>query len=237
MIISVFVVEDELIHQEAIKIALEELGFELSGLCDNADDAFAQINKHNPDVVLVDIALPGINNGITLAQRIHDELHIPHVFTTSFTQEQIIKDAAKTSPSGYLTKPVEPGNLKASILLALNQPLSEPKQMDGNFSSFYTKVGDKLVRINLDDVLLVKSDGCNYISVHTHHKEVSCRCTLKEFCEDLPDYFLQIHRAYVINLNHLDSYDEKDQSAILKGKTAPVSRRYKTEFLNRLKKW
>ncbi len=234
---TVFVVEDELIHQEAIKIALEELDFTLAGLCDNADEAFDCIKKANPGIVLVDIALPGINNGISLAQRIHDELHIPHIFTTSFTQDEVIKKAAETSPSGYLTKPVDTNNLKAAIALSLNKPKDNQNDSHAEDSSFFTRIGDKLIRVNLDDVLLVRSDGGNYISVVTAEKEVSCRCTLKQFRKDLPANFVQTHRAYLINLNHLDSFNEKEQTAFLKGKDAPVARRYRRDFLDRLKKW
>lgn len=234
---SVFVVEDEMIHQEAIKIALEELDFDFSGLCDNADDAFDQIKKHKPDIVLVDIALPGLNNGISLAQRIHDELHIPHIFTTSFTRDDIIKAAAQTSPSAYLTKPVDTNNLKAAITLALAKSEHTTADNSGDKNTFFTRIGDKLIRVNLDDVLLVRSDGGNYISVVTAEKEVSCRCTLKEFRKDLPSNFVQTHRAYLINLNHLDSFNEKEQTAFLKGKDAPVARRYRRDFLARIKKW
>ena len=64
-------------------------------------------------MLLVDIALPGINNGITLAERIRRELQIPHIFTTSFSQEEVIRQAVKTNPAAYLRKPVDPANLRA----------------------------------------------------------------------------------------------------------------------------
>ncbi len=89
----IFIVEDELIHAEAIKIALEKLGLELVGECDNADNAFDIIRKIRPDILLVDISLPGVMNGMILANKVRKELGIPHIYTTSMSEEDIINEA------------------------------------------------------------------------------------------------------------------------------------------------
>jgi DNA-binding LytR/AlgR family response regulator len=234
---KVFIVEDEPIHAEAIKIAIEEAGYELVGECNNADLAFNLIKKAMPDVLLVDIALPGLLNGITLAAKVHEELAIPHIFTTSFTQDEVIKQAVATGPAGYLRKPVDPVNLKAAVQIALN---CRPKNnFDTDLFSpktVFAKVGDKLVRINIDDILMVKADGENCISIVLEKKEISCRTTLKEFSSQLPSSFIQIHRSFLINIDHLDSFNEREQTVFLKGHTAPVARNFKKDFLNTIRK-
>lgn len=231
--VRVFIVEDELIHLEAIKIAIEEAGLEQVGECNNADLAFDLIQKASPDVLLVDIALPGLNNGITLAQKVHDELGIPHIFTTSFTQSQIIEQAVDTNPVAYLRKPVDAANLCAAVKIAMKKERSNEKNVSCNdvtAKTLFTKIGDKLVRINLDEVIIVKADGENCISLVFENREIACRTTLKAFCSQLPSNFIQVHRSYYINTNHLDAFNEREQSAILKGCTAPVARNFRKGF-------
>ncbi|HUM89143.1 MAG TPA: response regulator transcription factor [Prolixibacteraceae bacterium] len=233
----VFIVEDELIHLEAIKIAIEEAGLELAGECGNADLAFDLIGKTMPDVLLVDIALPGLLNGITLAEKVHNELNIPHIFTTSFTSDEVICQAVKTNPAGYLRKPVDPVNLKATVLLAVQkQHEDKDEKADISTNSVFTRIGDKLVRVNIDEILMVKADGENCISLVLEKKEISCRTTLKEFCKQLPPNFIQVHRGYVINIDHLDSFNEREQTAYLKNHNAPVARNFRKDFLNSIRK-
>ncbi len=234
----VFIVEDELIHAEALKIAMEEAGLELAGECGDADAAFELIARAHPDVLLVDIALPGINNGITLAARVHDELNIPHIFTTSFSKDDIIKQAVATHPSGYLRKPVDAVNLKAAVEIALrgDGPPSLQKPDPVEDAPVFTKVGDRLIRINTNDLLIVRADGENYISLVFEKKELSCRTTLKEFCCQLPPSFIQVHRGYFINLSHLDSFNEREQTLSMKGHTAPLGRNYRKLFLEKIRR-
>lgn len=233
MNLRVFIVEDEFIHSEALKIVLDELGYELSGECSNADDAFELIKKSNSDILLIDISLPGILNGITLAQKVHDEIQIPHIFTTSYRQEEIIEQAIETNPAGYLTKPIEAGQLNAAIKIAL-QGKKKMQINDGKEEKkfVFTKIGNKLVRINFKDILLIKADGENLINLVTEKKEYPCRITLKEFLKQLPLNFIQVHRSYIINLDHLDYFNEPDQTAMLKGRNAPVARGFRKDFLD-----
>lgn len=234
---KVFVVEDELIHLEAIKIAIEEAGLELVGECGNADMAFDMIRKTMPDVLLADIALPGLLNGITLCQKVKTDLGVPHIFTTSFTNDEVIEQAVKTNPASYLRKPVDPVNLKAAVMLAFqNRNNDKEEKTDISTNSIYTRIGDKLVRVNIDEILMVKADGENCISMVLEKKEISCRTTLKEFCKQLPSNFRQVHRGFVINIDHLDSFNEREQTALLKGHSAPVARNFRKDFLNSIRK-
>ena len=238
MSVKVFVVEDELVHLEALKITIEELGLQLVGECGDADTAFAAIRDARPDVLLVDIALPGLLNGIMLAEKVNRELKIPHIFTTSFDSDEVISQAVKTNPVGYLRKPVDAVNLKAAVQIAVNSTgsnniFANDKQ---DLQTVFVKAGDKLIRVNVDEIVMIKADGENYISLVTERKEILSRTTLKEFCKRLPHNFIQIHRSYYINIKHLDSFNERDQTAYLKGKAAPVARNFRKTFLNSIEK-
>lgn len=304
MTTKVFILEDEMIHAEALKITLEEAGLDLAGECGDADLAFELIEASHPDVLLADIALPGYHNGITVAGRVRRELGIPHIFITSFTREEMIRQAVETQPAGYLRKPVDPVNLRAAVEIALHSvsssippscdepdgirssglpssPLSSsgispsggkaplpaaagvassapellprnPEKLrtahTGGWSSpeqwtttpspapIFTRVGDKLVRIHPEDLLMVRADGENYIALVFEKKEISCRTTLKEFCSQLPPCFIQVHRGFYINLRHLDAFHEGEQTVSLKGRQAPVGRSFRKAFLDSVKR-
>ena len=137
-----------------------------------------------------------------------------------------------------MRKPVDAVNLKAAVQIAVNRTgsnntLSSDKQ---DLETVFVKAGDKLIRVNIDDILMIKSDGENYISLVTERKEILSRTTLKEFCKRLPQNFIQVHRSYYINIKHLDSFNERDQTAFLKGKAAPVARSFRKTFLNTIEK-
>jgi len=237
MNIRIFIVEDELIHAEALKIVIEEAGYDLAGECSNADEAFELIKTANPDVVLVDIALPGVLNGMTLSEKIHKELEIPHIFTTSFTREDIIDQAIGTNPVAYLKKPVESSNLVAAIKIALQTKTgNQETEKTSKSEYFFTRIGNKLVRIHFDDILIVKADGENFVSLVSDKKETACRITLKEISGMLPESFIQVHRSYFINMEYLDAFNESEQTAILKGHHAPVARSFKKDFMKMIQK-
>lgn len=235
----VFIVEDEYIHAEAIKIDLFEAGFDLAGECSDADSAFEKIKASVPDVVLIDIALPGKNNGITLAEKINHQLRIPHIFTTSFSDEEVVTEAIATKPSGYLHKPVDGITLAAAIRLAADNGNKSDRSENNNTvdsDMVFAKVGDRLVRINIGELLAVRADGENCIALVTAKKEILCRTTLKEFRRQLPSSFIQVHRSYYINLENLDSFNEREQTVYLKGYQAPVARGFRKAFLNSIHK-
>lgn len=239
MTTRVFIVEDELIHLTDLTILIEECGYELAGNTDNADDAFDKIKAANPDVVLVDISLPGINNGITVAERINTELDIPHIFTTSLTQDEVIEKAVGTSPAGYLKKPVELSNLKAAIKIALAKSIPQNEEAANkqlNTNLLFTKVGDRLIKIPIDEIRFAKADSDKYISIFLENKELACRISLKELLNQMPETFMQIHRSVVINLDYLCEINEKNQTVNMLGHELSIGRKYRKDLNNRFRK-
>ena len=236
MTTRVFIIEDELIHFTDISILLEEAGYELVGSTDNADDAFDKIKGLCPDVVLVDISLSGVNNGITVAEKINTELGIPHIFTTSLTQDEVIEQAVNTNPAGYLKKPVNPSDLKAAIHIALSNNPKKNITSENNSTMLFTKVGDRLVKIPINEIRFAKADTDKYISIFLEKKELACRISLKELLNQLPDMFIQIHRSVVINLDYLCEINERNQTVNMLGHELSIGRKYRKDLNSRFKR-
>jgi DNA-binding LytR/AlgR family response regulator len=232
----IFVVEDEEVHLDRIKLYIDEAGYEFVGFCMDADTAFEKIKNTNPELVLVDIALPGLLNGITLSEKINKELGIPHIFTTSFQDDEVIKNAVATNPKGYLTKPINLASLKAAIKIAFNSTSENSEVIKENSVAqkselLLTRVGDRLVKIPVHDIKYMKADGHNYTSVFLGKKELSCRTSIKKMLHELPANFIQIHRSVVINVNFLESINENNQTACIDGEELSVSRFYRKKVL------
>lgn len=240
---KIFVVEDEEMHLETALMNIKKAGHEIAGFSMNADEAFEKIKISKPEIILVDIALPGFLNGISLSEKINKELGIPHIFTTSLDDDEVIKQAVKTNPIGYLNKPIGLGNLKAVVELALNKNAdttkteNTPSENNENHPELiFTKIGDRLVKIPVEDILYVKADGDNYTSVFVKNKELSCRTTIKQLLTELPKNFIQIHRSVVINLNYLQEINEPMQVAIIDKKELSIGRKYRKDLLSKLKR-
>lgn len=232
----IFIVEDEDIHIETATMAIEMAGYRLSGYCSNADKAVDEIKKASPDIVLVDIALPGKNNGIDIAKTLKNDLNIPHIFITSFKDESTIKEAVETNPVTYLTKPVEAPMLMAAVELSQKRSNKEaeakiPEQSTPS-KTFFVKVGDKQIKIESQEIKWIESAGQNYLDiVLTPSKKIAIRSTIKEILSKIDNKsFVQIHRAFAINIKHLEYINESTNSAVINGKEIPIGRTYRKEF-------
>lgn len=240
MEIKIFIVEDELLHLKDLSALVEEAGYKLVGHCANADEAFIQIKETQPDVLLVDIALPGVNNGISLSHKVHTELHIPHIFTTSACSDEVVELAIETRPIGFLQKPVDYGELTATVGLAIQsesqEDAQEKVQGKNGHDILFTRVGNRLIRIKLDQVRFARAASDKYISVNLGERELTCRIPLKDLLCQKQATFIQIHRSVIVNMDYLTEIDEFNMTAIVGSTELPIGRRYRKELLRILRK-
>lgn len=238
--VRVFIVEDEFIHAENTKLSIEEAGFSVAGECAHADTALTEIAKTNPDVVLMDISLPGKNNGITLAKALAEQKGPPVIFTTSFSDVETITEAAQAAPVSYLVKPVQTENLKAAVTLALSN-LREVKtkgDTQTDDSSVFIKSGNKLQKVLLTDILWIEAAGDNYCKIVTATQQLVSRHTVKNMVKELNStLFVQTHRAYVVNRDKIESIHEKEQVVNINGNEIPLGRTYKEGLYALLKRY
>lgn len=238
--VKVFVVEDEKIHAKITRISVQNAGYEVVGECDNANEALDAIEKAAPDVVLMDISIPGKINGIGLAKCLYEKKGPPVIFTTSFTDPEVIEQAAASFPASYLIKPIQLDNLKAAMALALakkTQAAPQSSRAPLNGRSIYIKSGNKLQKVLLKDILWIEAAGDNYCKVVTKTHQLISRHTVKGMVKELnSDYFIQTHRAYVVNRERIDSIHEKEQLVIINGCEVPIGRTYKEELYSQMRR-
>jgi len=121
----VLVVDDEAIITMQLEERISSLGHKVIGMASSGEDAIAKARVLKPDIVLMDIVMPGKTNGIAAAKVIHEELGIPVIFITSYADDKIIQEVKKVNPYGYIVKPFNELELKANVELALFRKKNE----------------------------------------------------------------------------------------------------------------
>ena len=233
----VFIVEDEFLHLENTKLAVETCGYQVIGESGNADEAELAIIKASPDIILMDISLPGKLNGISLSQKL-ENLGIPIIFTTSFNDEETMLEAAEVNPKGYLVKPVDAANLKAAIVLAKrNVQGKSQNELEIGEKSVLIKSGNKLQKIDLMDILWIESAGDHYCKIVTENHQLVSRHTVRQMNSLLDkSLFIQVHRAYIVNIQKVDSIHEKEQVVQIGSSEVPIGRTFKEAFYSQFSK-
>lgn len=116
----ILIVDDEAIVTDQIKDSLERLGYEVIGTANTGEGAVQIARDNLPDLILMDIKMPRAElDGISASQIIKEELDIPVVFITAFGGEKIIKEARDAEAFGFLVKPFQDNELRATIEFAL----------------------------------------------------------------------------------------------------------------------
>ncbi|MCG8336949.1 MAG: response regulator [Proteobacteria bacterium] len=118
---KVLIVEDEVVLSTLLKAQLEKLDYEVTAIASSGEQAIALATDSRPDLVLMDIMMPGKYNGIQAAEIIIQESNIPIIFLTARSDEEAINEAKTVKPYGYLVKPVKIFDIKAAIEIALSR--------------------------------------------------------------------------------------------------------------------
>lgn len=116
---SILIVEDEAVVALDLKMQLEDLGYRVVGIADDAEQAMRLAAQHKPSLALMDIQLKGAVDGVTVAGELRRHMDLPVIFLTSFSDAQTVRRAAATAPYGYLTKPFQIKEVAAGVEVAL----------------------------------------------------------------------------------------------------------------------
>ena len=168
---SILIVEDELIIAENLAMQLEKLQYHVCDIVSSGQAALKKVQQHNPDLILMDIAIKGNLDGIQTANLIQENHNIAIIFLTAYADEKTLERAAHTGCYGYIIKPFKNRELHATIKMALQkhneqkivaQSLLEVTEVLGKYSSernivyedVLTKLPNRLMLRELFEYLL-----------------------------------------------------------------------------------
>lgn len=223
--IRALIVEDELIIAEDIADILSDNEYEVVDLCKSYNAAVFSIEKHQPDILLLDIKLKGEKDGIDLAHKVRAEYKIPFIFISSHSDSGTVKRAVEVNPYGYLIKPFEDSDVLVAVEVALNNFAKEQSNQLNDFilnDCLFVRDKNLSVKIPMSDIAYLKAEG-NYSTIYTQDKNYVLRSTLKDLENKLPKkQFYRSHKSYVVNLKHVTAINA--DSIYINNERLPIGR-------------
>ena len=237
--IKAIIIEDEPFFIDLIKkIIADNLNdkIEIITSTNNAEDAYLLIQKHQPDLLFLDVELNGIN-GIELLHKFSNPTFFT-IFTTSHDKYAI--DAIKNSAIDFLSKPFNKIDFIKAIekvekrieLEANNQPILQQKS-----NKIIVSGSDGIQFIEANKIIRCESDS-NYTTFYIKDaKPIIASKTLKDIESTLsPFNFCRVHRTHLINLDYVVKYQKGDGGnlTLSDGSIIAVSRSQKDILMKRL---
>jgi CheY-like chemotaxis protein len=118
---KILIVEDERNIEIYIKESLKSFGIHAIETAVSGEEAIHKAREMKPDVVLMDIVLRGKMDGIEAAALIREQLGVPIIYITAYSDDERVKRAKATKPVGYLLKPFQMSDLEHGVSIALQQ--------------------------------------------------------------------------------------------------------------------
>jgi two-component system response regulator AlgR len=234
------IVDDEEPARERLERIVGEIaGWVCAGVCASGAEALEAIVAGRPDVVLLDIEMPGVS-GIELARRLADLESPPAVvFTTAY--DQFALEAFDSRAAGYVLKPVRRERLVAALDHAarLADALVMPgADAGGSREQLAIRVRDEVRLVHIVDVRYFQSDN-KYTTVYHAHGEDLIEESLKQLEREFAGRFVRIHRSALVAVAQIERLERLDDGAYQvrlreAGTCLPVSRRQIAELKARL---
>jgi two-component system, LytTR family, response regulator AlgR len=213
---DILIVDDEPLARQRLLRMLEKFDdYTVVAEAENASAALAAIETHDPDLILLDVRMPG-KDGLALAHEI-SALDCPPaiIFCTAFDQYAL--DAFGTSAIGYLLKPIKSEQLEDALNKAqkINKAQQAALQKKSTLNpnsrkhiSAKTRRGVELIA--LDDIRYFVADH-KYVTVFHRHGEHLLDETLKELEEEFDARFVRIHRNALVSVQHIEAIERTAQ--------------------------
>jgi len=246
--LKTIVVDDETMSRKLILSCLEDLPeIEILAECSNGREAVTTVLELEPDLMFLDISMPGLN-GFDVIKKIQPELLPMVIFCTAY--ERYALEAFDVHAVDYIVKPLDEQRLQLAVKRALarfyeEQHLVENKALLlGAIDSITTDVTaheplrkitikdrDSIRLIKVDTIAWVDAAG-DYMCVHAEGETHIMRCTMKQLLKDLDDtVFKQVHRSTIVNLNCIEEVIPHTKGEyflqIDNGERIKVSRKYR----------
>jgi two-component system, LytTR family, response regulator LytT len=216
MDIRALVVDDEQLARDELCFLLGQTGqVEVVGQAANGLDALEAVDRLRPDVVFLDIQMPGLSGFEVARQVVAKGMPIHVVFVTAFDQYAL--EAFDVNAIDYVLKPVEPGRLEQAIQRVrrrtgsegpLNEHIEKIVKLVGDRQQhrgqIAVKVGERFLLVQTDEVIYASLNG-DTISIVTGQVAGTCNYrTLDDLQASLdPDVFWRVHRSHLVNINKI----------------------------------
>ena len=226
MPLTALIIDDEPLARQELQYLLDALGgVEVLAQGTNGIEAVELIREHRPDVVFLDVQMPGLDGFAVLKKLIEKKVPLPQiVFATAYDRYAV--RAFEVNAADYLLKPFDRKRVKQTVEKALahrtapesandakldallklmEDQVQGPRSVPGkSFGKIVVRAQSRLLLVDQSEVCFASIDG-GTIQVMTASIEGESNCrTLEELMEQLnPETFWRAHRSFVVNLKHI----------------------------------
>jgi two-component system LytT family response regulator len=238
MNITCVIVDDEKLARELLQEYLLQLpNIQVLGECSKGKDAVEMIDKLKPDLIFLDVQMPGMTGFDVLEEITHD----PYViFCTAYDQYAI--KAFEKNAVDYILKPLDQERFKLGVERAISRMKMEQNNVGEllrnmkteNKSSYDTHIfvqkSEKLLNLPVEEIVYLEASG-DYTILTTKGDQFVSSSGIGKLEEILnPETFIRVHRSTIININNLKEIEKHFNGGMvvkmLNGKSFPVSRTY-----------
>lgn len=237
MKLSCLIVDDEPLARAGIRHLLSlQQDFEITAEADNGDEALRLAQLHQPDIIFLDIEMPGLN-GLNVFKQLASKPAV--IFCSAYAEHAVA--AFELSAVDYLLKPFSAERFQQALFKALSKilgKLSKPAETLTATPSYVDRLTirdpGRLRIVDVNDISRIESAG-NYVEIHVYSQPKSylLRDTMSALEKKLdPAIFARIHRSAIVrksDIVELRPGDKGDADVLLKcGASLTMSRRHRS---------
>jgi DNA-binding LytR/AlgR family response regulator len=206
--LNILIVDDEPLALEVLQTYIAKIEtLKLAGVCKNAFEAFAALNKQPVDLLLLDINMPEMS-GIDFLKSLKNPPLV--IFTTAYTEFAV--ESYELNALDYLLKPIPFARFLSAINKAQESlskatiPAAESKSTSDNL--LFVRSEGKWVKIDLTQLWLVEGLK-DYVRLWIGNERITVHSTMKNFEQQLESFtqFVRIHKSHIVNLNFVTEVD------------------------------
>lgn len=205
------VIDDEPIARKGVEKLIAPIGkLKLLGSFNSAETASEFLQKNKTDLIFLDIEMPG-TSGIEFARNILRQTLV--IFTTAYSEYAL--DSYEVDAIDYLVKPIDPAKFRRAADKAISYHsllVEEEKQQIDAFEneSIFVRSDRRYHKVDLENILFIEGLK-DYVIIQMAAERLITHMNVKNMHARLPEStFLRVNRSYIINKNHIDSFDNND---------------------------
>lgn len=223
MVLKAIIIDDEIRAVKMLQAILEDTCSEdvnVSATCHDLPEGIKAIKKYKPDIVFLDIEMPGYSGLQILDFFNEDEIDFEIVFTTAYNEFAL--QAFKLSAIDYLLKPIQPEMIREAV----NRVISKYNKTENilkysalrqnldtdNSKKIAVAVGQSIKFLEIEDIVFIKAEGAYSEIVLNDDSKLLISKNLKHFEDALSisKSFIRVHKSYLINTKYVNEYVKSD---------------------------